>query len=74
MPPREPEADMLHMQHAHVVALLVRQHEAAHLKAQRDAVAKARRAVATADATDVETGAVPTADRRSAKVHRPRPA
>ena len=65
---------MLHMQHAHVVALLVRQHEAARLKAQRDAVAKARRAAATTDATDVETGAVPPADRRGAQVHRPRPA
>ena len=39
---------MLHMQHAHVVALLVRQHEAARQKAQRDAVAKARRAAAPA--------------------------
>ena len=28
---------MLHMQHAHVVALIVRQHEAALLKEQRDA-------------------------------------
>ena len=44
---------MLHMQHAHVVDLLIRQHEAARLKAQRDAVAKAR---------------------RTATLHRPRPA
>ena len=63
---------MLHMQHAHVVALLVRQHEAAHLKAQRDAVAKARRAAAATGAVDAETGAVPPATR--ANLHRPRPA
>ena len=42
-PPR-PEADMLHMQHAHVVALLTRQHDAALEKARRDATAKARKA------------------------------
>jgi hypothetical protein len=74
MPSRQPEADMLHMQHAHVVALLVRQHEAERLKAQRDAVAKARRAAATAGAADAETGAVPPATRRAAKLPRPRPA
>ena len=65
---------MLHMQHAHVVALLVRQHEAAHLKAERDAVAKAHRAAAAAGAADAELGAEPSAARRTAKVHRPRPA
>ena len=65
---------MLHMQHAHVVALLIRQHEAARLKAQRDAVAKARRAAAATGAADAETGAVSPANRRAAKVHRPRPA
>jgi hypothetical protein len=64
---------MLHMQHAGVVALLVRQHEAARLKAQRDAIAKARRAAATGTA-DVETGAEPSAARRTAKLHLPRPA
>lgn len=37
---------MLHMQHAHVVSLLVRRHEAARLKAERDVLAKARRAAA----------------------------
>ena len=63
---------MLHMQHAHVVALLVRQHEAARLQAQRDAVARARRAAATADAVDTESGAVPAATR--ANLRRPRPA
>ena len=65
---------MLHMQHAHVVDLLIRQHEAARLKAQRDAAAKARRAAA-ATAADAETVvATPAAARRSATVHRPRPA
>jgi hypothetical protein len=65
---------MLHMQHAHVVALLIRQNEATRLKAQRDAVAKARRAAAATGASDAETGAVSPANRRAAKVHRPRPA
>ena len=32
---------MVHMQHAHVVALLVRQHEAARLKAEKGPVASA---------------------------------
>jgi hypothetical protein len=73
MPSRQPEADMLHMQHASVIALLVRQHEAERLKARRDAVAKVRRA-ATAGAADAETGAVPPATRRAAKLPRPRPA
>ena len=45
---------MLLMQHAHVVALLIRQHEAARLKAQRDAVAKARRAAAATGAADAD--------------------
>jgi hypothetical protein len=71
MPSSEPEADMLHMQHASVVALLVRQHEGERLNARRDAVAKARRAAATG-ANDAETWAVPPATR--AKLHRPRPA
>ena len=47
-PQPRPEADMLQMQHANVVALLVRQNEAAREKARRDAVAKARRAAAPA--------------------------
>ena len=59
---------MLHMQHANVVALLVRQHEAARLKAQRDALAKARRAAA------VTTPRRASGPRRAARVHRPRPA
>ena len=64
---------MLHMQHAYVVDLLIRQHEAARLKAQRDATAKARRAAA-ATAADAETVVATPAARRSAKLHRPRPA
>jgi len=40
--PSRPEADMLHMQHAQVAALLARQQEAARLRAQRDAAAKRR--------------------------------
>jgi len=58
---------MLHMQHAHVVALIVRQHEAARLQAQRDAVARARRAAA---APQPGPQAVPLAPR----VQRPRAA
>jgi hypothetical protein len=61
---------MLHMQHAHVVALLVRQHEAARLKAQRDAIAKARRTAAAAEQPETQ----PATTRRGRKVHRPRPA
>jgi len=37
-----PEADMLHMQHAQMAALLARQQEAVRLRAQRDAAAKLR--------------------------------
>jgi hypothetical protein len=63
---------MLHMQHAHIVDLLVRQSEAERLKARRDAEAKARR---TAAAAAADAGiATPAAARRSATVHRPRPA
>jgi hypothetical protein len=47
-PQPRPEADMLQMQHAHIVAQLVRQNDAAREKARRDAVAKARRAAAPA--------------------------
>jgi hypothetical protein len=64
---------MLHMQHAHVVDLLIRQHEAARLKAQRDAAAKARR-IAAATAAGADAGTSALAARRSAQVHRPRPA
>ena len=64
---------MLHMQHAHVVALLVRQHEAELLKARRDVAARAHRAAAAGTA-DAETGVEPPAGRRTAKVYRPRPA
>ena len=65
---------MLHMQHAHIVDLLVRQSEAERLKARRDAEAKARRAAATTAAGAGAGIATPAAARRSATVHRPRPA
>jgi hypothetical protein len=66
---------MLHMQHAHIVDLLVRQSEAERLKARRDAEAKARRTAAAAAAAGADAGiATPAAARRSATVHRPRPA
>ena len=68
--PPPPEADMLHMQHANVVALLVRQNEAVRLKARRDAIAKARREAAAA----TEPATVPASPRRAAPVHHPRPA
>ena len=65
---------MLHMQHAHVIDLLVRQTEAERLKARRDAEAKARRAAA-ATVAGAEAGvATPATARRAATVHRPRPA
>jgi hypothetical protein len=64
---------MLHMQHAHIVDLLVRQSEAERLKARRDAEAKARRTAAAAAGADAGI-ATPAAARRSATVHRPRPA
>ena len=65
---------MLHMQHAHVVAMLVRQHEAVRLKAQRDAIAKARREAAAANAAEAGADASPATTLRAPKVHRPRPA
>jgi hypothetical protein len=68
--PSRPEADMLHMQHAQVVALIVRQHDAARLKAQRDAAAKARRAAATV----ADPQLAPSAPHSAAPIHRPRPA
>ena len=61
---------MLHMQHASVVALIVRQHEAVRLKAQRDAVAEARRAAAIAPDQQL----APAAPHSAAPIHRPRPA
>ena len=61
-----PEADMLHMQHAQVAALLARQQEAARLRAQRDAAAKLR---AT---TEPEPVAEPAPGRSSwSRVRRP---
>ena len=68
--PPPPEAEMLHMQHANVVAVLARQNEAIRLKARRDAIAKARREAAATTAPD----AIPATPRRAAPVHRPRPA
>ena len=67
--PPPSEAEMLHMQHANVIAVLTRQNEAVRLKARRDALAKARRETATA-----EPGAAAATPRRAAPVHRPRPA
>jgi hypothetical protein len=63
---------MLHMQHANVVTLLVRQNEAVRLKARRDAIAKARREAAAGEPAAVP--AIPATPRRTAPVHRPRPA
>ena len=54
-PPR-PEADMLHMQHAEVAALLARQQEAARLRAQRDAAAKRRTAIQPEPEAEPATG------------------
>jgi hypothetical protein len=68
--PSRQEADMLHMQHAHVVALIVRQNEAARLQAQRDAAARARRAAVTTADPQLE----PAAPRTLAPAHLPRPA
>ena len=62
-----PEADMLHMQHAQVAALLARQQEAARLRARRDAVAEPARPAA-------EREAAPVRATRKIRVHGPRPA
>ena len=68
--PSRPEADMLHMQHAQLGALLARQQEAARLRAQRDAAAaKPRDAAAPAPAE-----IVPARPVRKVRVHGPRPA
>ena len=64
-----PEADMLHMQHAQVAALLARQQEAARLRAQRDAATKPR---ATAQRVP-ETDAVPGRPSWGRAHRRPRP-
>ena len=69
-PQPRPEAEMLQMQHASVVALLIRQNEAAREKARRDAVAKARRAAVTTARTEPERASAPA---RTAPV-RPRTA
>ena len=65
-----PEADMLHMQHAQVAALIARQQEAARLRARRDAAAKLRAA------TELQPEAEPAPGRSSwsRRAHRrPRP-
>ncbi len=64
--PSRPEADMLHMQHAHVVALLIRQHEAGLQKARRDAAKQARPVAGYEPA--------PARTTRNAGVRRTRPA
>ena len=61
---------MLHMQHANVVALLVRQNEAVRLKAQRDAIAEARPETAAV----AEPGTAPVTPRPATPIPRPRPA
>ena len=61
-----PEADMLHMQHAQVAALLARQQEAARLRVRRDAVAQARPAA--------EPEAAPVRSTRKIRVQDPRTA
>jgi hypothetical protein len=70
-PPR-PEADMLHMQHAHVVALLIRQHDAALEKARRDAAAKVRKAAQAAQPQPA-TEATPAPARTTRKTRVPGP-
>ena len=62
--PSRPEADMLHMQHAHLAALLSRQQKAVRLRAQRDPAAPKTRTAATP-----ETFPAP-----QVRVHGPRPA
>jgi hypothetical protein len=66
--PSRPEADMLHMQHAQLSALLARQQEAARLRAKRDAAAPRPRAAAAAHE------AVPARPVRKVRVHGPRTA
>ena len=69
--PSRPEADMLHMQHAQVAALLARQQEATRLRAQRDAAApKTRTAAAPAPPTEP----LPALQAPKLRVHGPRPA
>jgi hypothetical protein len=62
-----PEADMLHMQHAQVAALLARQQEAARLRARRDADARPARPAAQPEAAPVRAT-------RKIRVQSPHPA
>ena len=68
--PSRPEADMLHMQHAQLAALLARQQEAARQRAKRDAAIRKARAAAPAPAPD----AVPARQAPKVRVRGPRPA
>ena len=61
--PSRPEADMLHMQHAQLAALLSRQQEATRLRGQRDA---------TAPAPAPATETVPALQAPKVRVHTPR--
>ena len=58
---------MLHMQHAQMLAVIMRRHEAELAMARRDAAAKARR---TAQASEP----APARTTRKVRVHGPRPA
>jgi hypothetical protein len=64
--PSRPEADMLHMQHAQMIQVIVRQHEAARLAAERDVAAEARR-IATPEPA-------PASRVRKVRAYGPRPA
>ena len=68
--PSRPEADMLHMQHAQLAAVLARQQEATRLRAQRDAAAPKTRTAAPAAATEP----LPALQAPKLRVHGPRPA
>ena len=68
-PPR-PEADMLHMQHAQLAALLVRQQEAARLRG----AARRRRRSTRAAAPGPRPQPAPARRPRRVRVHGPRPA
>ena len=68
--PSRPEADMLHMQHAQLAALLARQQEAARLRGQGDATAGKTRAAAPAPATEP----LPALQAPKLRVHGPRSA
>ena len=66
--PHRPEADMLHMQHAQMLAVIMRRHEAELAQARRDAAAKARRTAQPAPEP------APARTNRPVRATRPRPA